>query len=168
MYEPALRVPLLVRYPRLARAGYVERRPVLNVDIAPTLLDFAGIRVPEVMQGRSMRPLLEGNPPPDWRESILYSYYENSWAFRGMAREQMTDPGFQYWTAHRVGPHRGVRTDRYKLIEYYGEGDYWELFDLEDDPDELRNLYEEPGHGQLIEELRADLNRLRERYGERG
>ena len=95
---------------------------MLNVDIAPTLLDFAGIRVPEVMQGRSMRPLLEGNPPPDWRESILYSYYENSWAFRGMAREQMTDPGFQYWTAHRVGPHRGVRTDRYKLIEYYGEG----------------------------------------------
>ena len=168
MYEPALRIPLLVRYPRYGRPGYVEHRPALNVDIAPTLLDFAGIEIPEGMQGRSLRPLLEGNPPEDWRESILYSYYENSWAFREMARDQMTDPSFQFWTAHRVGPHRGVRTDRYKLIEYYGEGDYWELFDLEEDPDELRNLYEEPGHGQLIEELRTELTRLRQHYGERG
>lgn len=168
MYEPALRIPLLMRYPRLGHPGHVEHRPALNVDIAPTLLDFAGIEAPEGMQGRSLRPLLEGDPPADWRESILYSYYENSWAFRGMAREQMTDPSFQFWTAHRVGPHRGVRTDRYKLIEYYGEGDYWELFDLEEDPDELRNLYEDPGHGQLIEELRTELTRLRQHYGERG
>ncbi len=168
MYEPALRIPLLVRYPRLARPGVVEQRPVLNVDIAPTLLDFAGVRVPEAMQGRSMRPLLEGEPAPGWRKSVFYSYYENSWAFRELAREQMTDPSFQFWTPHRVGPHRGVRTDRYKLIEYYGEQDYWELFDLQEDPDELRNLCEEPGHGQLIEELRSELNRLRERYGERG
>ena len=61
-----------------------------------------------------------------------------------------------------------MRTDRYKLIEFYGEGDYWELFDLKEDPHELRNLYEEPGHGQLVEELRAELLRLREQYGERG
>ena len=168
MYEPALRIPLLIRYPRLGHPGRVEHRPALNVDIAPTLLDFAGIEVPEEMQGRSLRPLLEGDPPSDWRGSILYSYYENSWAFREMAREQMTDPSFQYWTAHRVGPHRGVRTDRYKLIEYYGEGDYWELFDLAEDPDELRNLYNEPGHGQLIDELGAELARLRGHYGERG
>lgn len=168
MYEPALRIPLLVRYPRLVGGGQVPDRPALNVDIAPTLLDFAGIRVPDEMQGRSLRPLLEGDPPEDWRESILYSYYENSWAFREMAREQMTDPSFQFWTPHRVGPHRGVRTDRYKLIEYYGEEDYWELFDLQEDPHELRNLYAEPGHAQLIAELRAELARLRERYGEAG
>ncbi|MDE0103291.1 MAG: sulfatase [Bryobacterales bacterium] len=168
MYEPALRIPLLVRYPRLSRAGQVEGRPVLNTDIAPTLLDLAGVRVPEGMQGRSFRPLLEGAPPDDWRTSTFYSYYENSWAFREMAREQMTDPSFQFWTPHRVGPHRGVRTDRYKLIEFYGEGDYWELFDLHEDPHELRNLYEEPGHGQLVEELRAELLRLRGQYGERG
>ena len=168
MYEPALRIPLLVRYPRLIGPGLVPDRPALNVDIAPTLLDFAGIRVPGEMQGRSLRPLLEGDPPDNWRESILYSYYENSWAFREMARDQMTDPSFQFWTPHRVGPHRGVRTDRYKLIEYYGEEDYWELFDLREDPHELQNLYGEPGHGQLIGELRAELLRLREQYGERG
>ena len=85
-----------------------------------------------------------------------------------MARDQMTDPSFQFWTPHRVGPHRGVRTDRYKLIEYYGEEDYWELFDLQEDPNELRNLYAEPGHGQVIEELRTELVRLREQYGEAG
>ena len=168
MYEEALRIPLLVRYPRLGRAGAVQERPVLNVDIAPTLLDLAGIRVPDQMQGRSLRPLLEGSPPERWRDSILYSYYENSWAFREMAREQMTDPSFQFWTPHRVGPHRGVRTDRHKLIEYYGEGDYWELFDLQEDPGELRNLYEEPGYGQLIEELRSRLVDLRQQYGETG
>ncbi len=168
MYEPALRVPLLMRYPRLAAGGLVEERPALNVDIAPTLLDFAGIPVPDSVQGRSLRPLLEGRPPQDWLRTTFYSYYENSWAFREMAREQMTDPSFQFWTAHRVGPHRGVRTDRYKLIEYYGEGDYWELFDLQEDPHELRNLYGEPGHGQLVEELRAELLRLRGQYGEDG
>ena len=168
MYEPALRIPLLVRYPRLVGGGIVPDRPALNVDIAPTLLDFAGIRVPDTMQGRSLRPLLEGDPPEDWRQSILYSYYENSWAFREMARDQMTDPSFQFWTPHRVGPHRGVRTDRYKLIEYYGEEDYWELFDLQEDPHELRNLYSEPGHGQLIAELQTELARLREQYGEAG
>ena len=168
MYEPALRVPLLVRYPRLVAPAQVEGRPALNVDIAPTLLDFAGVAVPDQMQGRSLRHLLEGSPPDDWRESILYSYYENSWAFREMAREQMTDPSFQYWTPHRVSPHRGVRTDRYKLIEYYGEGDYWELFDLQEDPGELRNLYAEPGHADLVQELQSELVRLRDHYGERG
>ncbi len=75
---------------------------------------------------------------------------------------------FQFWTAHRVGPQHGIRTDRYKLIEFYGEGDHWEPCDLQEDPQELPNHYEEPGHGQLIEELRAELPRLREQYGERG
>ena len=168
MYEPALRVPLLVRYPRRVAAAQVEGRPAVNIDIAPTLLDFAGVDAPDQMQGRSLRPLLEGRPPDDWRDSILYSYYENSWAFREMAREQMTDPSFQYWTPHRVSPHRGVRTDRYKLIEYYGEGDYWELFDLQEDPDELRNLYAEPGHADLVQELQSELALLRDQYGERG
>ena len=105
----------------------------MNVDIAPTILDFAGIDIPQEMQGRSLRPLLEDNPPEDWRQSAFYSYYENSWAFREMAREQMTDPSFQ--SGRPTGrPNRGVRTDRYKLIEYYTEGNYWELFDLPRDP----------------------------------
>ena len=169
MYEPSLRIPLLARYPRLGRAGVVADRPALNIDIAPTILDFAGVPPPERMQGTSLRPLMEGDPPDDWRTSALYSYYENSWAFREMAREQMTDPSFRFWTPHRVGPNRGVRTDRYKLIEYYGEeGGYWELFDLREDPHELRNLYGEPGMAGLETELKAELRRLRGQYGEQG
>jgi len=164
MYEPSLRVPLLARYPRLGVSGKVETRMALNIDLAPTILDFAGLPIPESMQGRSLRPLLEGGAPSDWRRSIYYAYFENSWALRGKAKEAFSDPGFQYFTAHRVGPHRGVRTERYKLIHYYSEGDYWELFDLETDPHELRNLYGDPTYGGLREKLKQELARLREQY----
>ena len=80
----------------------------------------------------------------------------------------MSDPTFQYFTPHRVSPHRGVRTDRYKLIEYYSEGDYWELFDLKDDPNELRNLYGSPGSAQTTAELKQELMRLRTQYRDVG
>jgi arylsulfatase A-like enzyme len=166
MYEPSLRVPLLVRYPRLAGPGKVPPAMALNVDFAPTILDFAGVPIPDSMQGNSLRPVLEGRTPPDWRKSIYYSYHENSWKLRGAGKEQMSDPTFQYFTAHRVGPHRGVRTDRYKLIEYYSEGDYWELFDLEKDPTELNNVYGEPASASVTAQLKQELQRLRQQYRE--
>ncbi len=168
MYEPSLRIPFLIRYPRLPVKGRVEDRMVLNIDIAPTILDLAGIPVPEAMQGESLLPLLQGNPPDDWRSSIFYAYYDNSWAMKDLPPEQRTDPSFEYFTAHRVSPHRGVRTGRYKLIEYYKEDGYWELFDLQDDPNELQNLYSEAGRDDLKAELTADLRRLQEHYGETG
>lgn len=168
MYEPSLRIPFLMRYPRLPVKGHVEDRMVLNIDVAPTILDLAGIAVPEQMQGESVLPLLQGNPPDDWRSSIFYAYYDNSWAMKDLPPEQRTDPSFQYFTAHRVSPHRGVRTARYKLIEYYKEDGYWELFDLQEDPNELKNLYSEPGNDELKAELTAELRRLREYYGENG
>ncbi|HUG82347.1 MAG TPA: sulfatase [Bryobacterales bacterium] len=168
MYEPSLRIPFLIRYPRLPVKGRVEDRMVLNIDIAPTILDLAGIPVPEAMQGESLLPLLQGNPPDDWRSSIFYGYYDNSWAMKDLPPEQRTDPSFQYFTAHRVSPHRGVRTGRYKLIEYYKEDGYWELFDLQEDPNELKNLYSEPGRDGLKAELTAELRRLQEHYGETG
>ncbi|HLJ14328.1 MAG TPA: sulfatase/phosphatase domain-containing protein, partial [Bryobacteraceae bacterium] len=79
MYEPSLRLPLLIRYPRRGVAGKVSSEMVLNIDFAPTILDFAGIPIPNVMQGRSLRPLIEGASPQDWRRSIYYEYFENSW-----------------------------------------------------------------------------------------
>ncbi|MCX6633654.1 MAG: sulfatase [Acidobacteria bacterium] len=164
MYEPSLRVPLLARYPRSGAAGRVERAMALNIDFAPTILDFAGVPVPAQMQGRSLRPLIEGRIPPDWRQSIYYTYFENSWALRGKSKEAMSDPGFQYFTAHRVSPHRGVRTARYKLIEYYSEGGYWELFDLETDPHEMKNLHGTPGYEAITAQLRNELVRLRTEY----
>ncbi len=146
MYEPALRLPLLVRYPRGAHAGRVESRFALNIDYAPTMLDIAGVAAPGSMQGRSLRPLLEGQAPGDWRTSMLYTYYENSWTLAGKGREALSDPTFQYFTAHRVSPHRGVRTEKHKLIDYYSENGYRELFDLEKDPHELRNVYHDASY----------------------
>jgi len=163
MYEPSLRVPLLVRYPRLGVAGRVEDRMTMNIDYAPTILDLAGVRVPAAMQGASLRPLLEGRSPGNWRRSVYYTYYENSWALRQKGGA-MTDPSFQYFTPHRVVPHRGVRTGRFKLIEYYGEDDYWELFDLQSDPQELKNLYGEPASAGIAADLKRELARLRARY----
>ncbi len=164
MYEPSLRVPLLARYPRLGAPGRVEDRMVQNIDFAPTMLDFAGVAIPESMQGRSLRPLLEGKAPADWRKSAYYAYYENSWLLRGKSKEEMSDPSFQYFTPHRVSPHRGVRTDRYKLIEYYSEGDYWELFDLQADPNELKNVYGAPAMAKVTADLKKELTRLRTQY----
>ena len=168
MYEPALRIPLLARYPRLGAAGHVATELVANIDFAPTILDLAGVAPPATAQGRSLRPLLEGHSPQDWRQSVYYAYYENSWELQGRGEEAMAEP-YRYFTPHRIGPHRGVRTRRYKLIDYYGEGDYWELFDLQEDPDERHNLYGEPRHGATITALKEELGRLRQEYqdGER-
>ncbi len=164
MYEPSFRVPLLARYPRAALAGHVAPEFVANIDYAPTILDFAGVPLPESIQGRSLRPILEGRPPENWRRSVYYAYWENSWALRNASPEQMTDPTFRYFTPHRVGPHRGVRTRRYKLIEFFSEGDYWELFDLDQDPHELNNVYGRTEYAEIAERLKQELARLRKEY----
>jgi arylsulfatase A-like enzyme len=163
MYEPSLRVPLLARYPRLVQ-GRVDSHMVQNIDFAPTILDFAGVKAPPAMQGRSLRPLLEGKAVRDWRTSVYYAYFENSWALEGKGREAMRDPSFEFFTAHRVSPHRGVRTARHKLIEYYSEGDYWELFDLDQDPKELRNVYADPAYAGTVTSLKSELRRLQRQY----
>lgn len=166
MYEPSLRIPLLIRYPRLELKGHVAREFSQNIDYAPTMLDLAGVPVPESMQGRSLKPILEGAPPEDWRTSVYYAYWENSWALRNASPEEMSYPSFTYFTAHRVGPHHGVRTDRYKLIHFFSEGDYWELFDLQEDPNELNNLYGRDGYAPVTAELKTKLEALRRRYGD--
>ena len=141
----------------------------MNVDVCPTVLDFAGVDIPDSVQGRSLRPLMAApTPPTNWRRSAYYAYYEDSWRLRDRPAEEMAEPGFQYFTPHRVGPHRGVRTERYKLIQYFSEGDYWELFDLETDPDELDNRYADPACAGVVTELQAELTRLRQQYGDTG
>ena len=94
-----------------------------NLDLAQTFLEVAGVEAPDRMQGASLVPLLSGPTPDSWRDSIYYEYFEQG--------------------IHNVHPHRGVRTDRWKLIEYPGTGE-WELFDLQEDPDEIRNLASDP------------------------
>ncbi|UCG57273.1 MAG: sulfatase [Phycisphaerales bacterium] len=145
MYEESLRMPLLVRYPQQIKAGSVNNDIVLNLDFGPTFLDFAGVAKPDDMQGRSLRRLLQGKRPRDWRKSMYYHYYE-------------------YPGAHSVKRHYGVRTERYKLIHFYHDIDEWELYDLEKDPREMRNLYGDPAYADLVKELKAELKRLRSEY----
>jgi arylsulfatase A-like enzyme len=144
MYEHSLRVPLLVRFPKAVRPGTTTDAMAINCDFAPTFLDYAGVRIPPNMQGRSLRPVLEGDPPADWRKSVYYHYYE-------------------FPQPHHVHPHYGVRTDRHKLIHYYTLKE-WELFDLEKDPDEMKNAYDDPAYKAVREELTRELARLREQY----
>jgi len=144
MYEESIRVPLLMRYPPLIDSGTTESRIVSNVDFAPTFLDLAGADVPGDVQGRSLRPLLEGRDDPDWDEPLYYHYYE-------------------YPRPHRVRRHYGVRTDRYKLIYYYGI-DEWELFDLQRDPHELRNVVDAPRYASVFRTMKETLRRQRARY----
>ncbi len=145
MYEESLRMPLLVRYPREIRAGAVDDDLALNLDFAETFLAYAGVPVPGDMQGRSLRPLLQGRTPGDWRTSIYYHYYE-------------------YPAVHSVKRHYGVRTRRYKLIHFYHDIDEWELYDLKTDPDEMRNGYGDPSYAAVVAELKAALQRLRTQY----
>ncbi len=154
MLEPCLTTPLIVRYPGRIKAGAVNHDMVLNIDHAPTLLDFAGEKVPSDMQGRSFRSLLEGRTPKDWRQSMYYRYW-------------------MHLADHGVPAHYGVRTPRYTLIHYYGQPmamkgainkptePEWELFDRQKDPEQMNNVYADPQYQATVRELRAELDRLR-------
>ena len=146
MYEESLRMPLIVRWPERIAAGVRNEALVQNIDYAPTFLDLAGIEVPGGMHGHSLVPLLRGDTPAGWRDSIYYHYYE-------------------YPAVHSVPRHFGVRTDRYKLMHFYQRGE-WELFDLEEDPHELRSVHEHPDYAEVRTDLERELRRLQVHYGE--
>ena len=148
MYEESHRMPLVIKYPGRVAPGTVNSDMVMNLDFAPTFLDYAGIPVPEEMQGKSMRPVLEGNTAEgEFREAVYYHYFE-------------------YPAVHMVKRHYGVRTSRYKLIHFYYDVDEWELYDLEEDPAEMNNIYGDPGTEELIEGLKEKLYELKEAYGD--
>jgi arylsulfatase A-like enzyme/dienelactone hydrolase len=144
MYEDSLRTPLLVRWPGVIEPGSVNHDLVQNIDLAQTVLELAGVPEPEGLQGRSLVPLMAGSAPEDWRKSIYYHFYESE-------------------GAHKVPRHEGVRTDRYKLIHYYRLGE-WEMFDLQEDPEELVSVFDDPSHGAVRGMLEAQLHDLRARY----
>jgi arylsulfatase A-like enzyme len=144
MYEESLRMPFVARWPGRIQAGTRVEHMIQNIDYAPTFLDVAGLPIPEEVQGESLLPLMEGNDPGDWRDSIYYHYYE-------------------FPAVHMVARHYGVRTERYKLIHYYETGE-WELFDLQTDPQELQSVFDDPGYEAIQAELKAELIRLRTLY----
>ncbi len=146
MYEESLQIPLLIKYPNEIPKGKVSQQMVLNLDFAPTFLDYAGIPIPEEMQGVSLREVLNGEEPADWRDGIYYHYFEYP---KG---------------GHDVKRHYGIRTEDYKLIHYYFDIDEWELFDLQNDPDELNNLYNNLEYIHVVDSLTEKLNGLQQKY----
>jgi arylsulfatase A-like enzyme len=145
MYEEALRMPLVVRFPGRVAGGTVDRDIVSNLDFAPTFLDAAGQGKPAAMQGRSFLPLLLGRRVAGWPESFYYHYHE-------------------FPAVHMAKRHYGVRTKRYKLIHFYNDIDAWELYDLEKDPRELRNVIDDPAYAEVRRGLESELARLRAFY----
>ncbi|MBI5686926.1 MAG: sulfatase [Verrucomicrobia bacterium] len=143
IFEESLRSPLLARWPGVTKPGSVNKDIVSNLDFAGTFLEAAGAPVPAEMQGRSLVPLLKGRTPGDWRKSFYYHYYEF--------------PG-----PHSVARHYGVVTDRYKLVRFYEPAmNYWELFDLQKDPRELRSVYGQADYADVQKKLETELARLR-------
>ena len=147
MHESSVRVPLASRYPKLTKAGSSTQKMVIAQGITPTVLEMAGVKVPQAMQGRSPVPLMKGNEN-GWRKDWFYEYYENPGPFN-------------------IPKHRGIRTERYKLVEYYEQEPVeYEIYDLESDRDELTDLHDSPKYRDLTLELLKRMMELREETGE--
>ncbi len=143
IYEESFRTPMMMRYPNVVKPGTVSNDFVMNLDIAPTMLDAAGVAIPKDEQGQSFLPVLTDQKAKG-REAIYYHYYENG--------------------EHSVSPHFGVRTERYKLVRFYKRVSSWELYDLKKDPNEMHNLYGQKKYQKIIDQMNIELNKMIEKY----
>jgi len=160
MYEESLQMPLLMRYPEEIKAKEICKNVVSNVDFAPTILDLAGLTIPSYMQGKSLRPLLNGTNPFNWQDIAYHRY----WMHR--------DPD------HNAYSHYGIRNQRYKIIYWYndgfelpgtnhgGEDREWELFDCEKDPLELFNVYSDPIYKDIVPIMKKHLEDIMLKIGD--
>jgi N-acetylglucosamine-6-sulfatase len=150
MHEESIRVPLLVRYPPVVKPGTVVKEMVLNIDLAPSIIEACGAEPLGNIHGRSWMPLLRGEPA-SWRTSWFYEYnYEKQFPYTPNVR--------------------GVRTDSWKYVHYpHGDGGpdrhKAELYNLEEDPGERKNLIDDPAYASKVEALQAELHRLMEATG---
>jgi arylsulfatase A-like enzyme len=144
MYEESFRMPFMISYPKLIKPKSKNANLLLNVDFAPTFLELAGVETPEAMQGTSFVPQL-ASKFDEVREAVYYHYYE-----------------YPKW--HMVQPHYGIRTKRFKLIHFYYSMDEWELYDLDNDPDEMNNLYGQSKYKKLTKRLKKKLKALQVKY----
>jgi len=147
MYEESFKMPFVIKNPGVIEAGTSSDAMIMNVDFAPTLLDMAGIEIPSEMQGKSFKGAFEGEDM-NQRKSVYYHYYE-----------------WPIW--HKVQPHYGIKTDRYKLMHFYYSMDEWELYDLKTDPNEMNNIYAQASP-ELIKSLKEELQELRKEYKDDG
>lgn len=145
-YENSMRVPMIIRYPKLITKNSAIKEQCLNIDIAPTILDLAGVKKPTYMQGESMVKLISGKKDKSWRKSMLFEYYvDDAWPY--------------------AGPNQvAVRTNKYKLIDNFLEDDIDELYDLIKDPGEMKNLINDDNYNNIEKELREESIKLQKQY----
>lgn len=146
MYEESFRTPLLIRMPGLIPPSSQVDAQIMNVDIAPTLLDLVGLETPKDMQGESFLNVLR-NPSRSHRENLYYHYYENG--------------------EHAVSPHFGVSDGRYKLIRFYERVETWELYDLKNDPQEMKNLYPGKQYQKIVKKMERKLRQEMKKFDDR-
>ncbi|MDR3197523.1 MAG: sulfatase [Planctomycetaceae bacterium] len=140
MYNESFKTPLIVRWNGVVKPGSINNDIVSNVDFAATFLEMASVPIPDDIQGRSLVPVLKGQTPTDWRKSFYYHYYE-------------------YPAVHMVKRHEGVYDGRFKLIHFYNDIDEWEFYDLQTDPQELRNAIDNSTYSAEIIRLKTELER---------
>jgi len=145
MLEQSYRTPLLIQWPGVIKPGSINNDMVSNLDFAETFLDIAGVKIPSDMQGESMVQILKGKTPPNWRKEHYYHYYE-------------------YPGSHSVKRHYGISTERYKLIHYYYDIDEWELYDIQKDPLEMKNVFNDPSYASVKVDLNKRLDKIRLKY----
>ncbi len=143
MYNESFRTPMMIKYPKAIKAGQQISQFVMNLDIAPTLLDYASAPIPEDMQGESMKTLLSSKPVSGWRQSVYYHYYEKLYGL----------------TAHY-----GMMNSKFKLIHFYDPIDSWELYDLQKDPKEMVNQYKNPAYASIVKDLHQQLTTIKIKY----
>jgi N-acetylglucosamine-6-sulfatase len=139
-YEESIRIPMVARYPRLIKPGSKAREMALNIDIGPTFLDLAGVKVPSNMHGRSLAPVMRG-AASNWRKSFLMEYFEE--------KQFPRVPGYQ-----------GVRTERWKYTHYTGLEGMDELYDIQADPEEMKNVIGDAASQSALKEMKAELDRI--------
>jgi len=145
MYEQSLKMPLMMRWPGVIEPGTRLTQLVQNIDYAPTFLDIAGVEPETPMQGRSLLDLWRKDAEP-WRDAVYYRYYESQ-------------------VVHNVPAHYGIRTAKYSLMHFYESNyNYYELYDLEKDPQQMHNVYDDPAYKELASDLKIQLTDLREEY----
>ena len=146
MYKESFKTPLLIRYPKEIKPKTEISKLIQNIDFAPSFLDYAGIDIPQDIQGESFRNLISGKSG-EWRDAVYYTFYE-------------------YPSIHMVKRHYGIATERYKLIHFYYDIDEWELYDLEKDPNEMKNVYNDPAYLDIQNDMHDRLDELRTKYGD--
>ncbi|QQE13864.1 sulfatase [Planctomycetota bacterium] len=144
MYEESLKMPFIIRWPGVAQAGVHSQAMIQNIDYAPTFLDAADVSIPEEIQGRSLVNVLKGQTPDDWRDAIYYHYYDDG--------------------SYNLPRFEGVRNDRYKLIHYYYPHEEWELFDLIEDPQEMKSVYNNGKYSDIQAMMHKRLEVIRDEY----